>query len=187
MVRASIVVAGIVSVASLGLAARQGAAPAPPATPAQGAVLAPGQPREAAVPRLQNPNAHYAWITMTLDVKGPVDKVWARVGKSATSASGALARRMHDRVGQRRRARRRAVGDMILVGKTDHWYTYTQPVRATGIYNMYHGTLEAKALTPTTTQLVYSLFFDNSQLSDDAARDTDIANRRTRVSGWLRA
>ena len=64
-----------------------------------------------------------------------------------------------------------SIGNEILVAKTKYSYTYTQPVRATGIYNMYHGTLEAKPLTPTTTQLVYSLFFDNSNLADDAARD----------------
>jgi hypothetical protein len=50
---------------------------------------------------------------------------------------------------------------------------------------MYHGTLEARALTPTTTQLHYTLFFDNSNLADDAARETDTNNRRTRFTGML--
>ena len=41
-----------------------------------------------------------------------------------------------------------------------------------GLYNLYHGTLEARPLTPTTTKMVYTLFFDNSMLADDAARDS---------------
>jgi hypothetical protein len=39
-------------------------------------------------------------------------------------------------------------------------------------------TLEARALTPTTTQLYYTLVYDNSNLADDAAREADIARRR---------
>jgi hypothetical protein len=73
----------------------------------------------------------------------------------------------------------------VLVGKTKYSYTYTQPLRATGPYSMYHGTLEAMALTPTTTRLNYTLLFDNSTLPDDAAREADINNRRTRFTGML--
>ena len=50
---------------------------------------------------------------------------------------------------------------------------------------MYHGTLEARAVSPTTSQLHYALFFDNSNLADDAARETDINSRRTRFTGML--
>jgi hypothetical protein len=50
---------------------------------------------------------------------------------------------------------------------------------------MYHGTLEAKPLTPTTTQIVYSLFFDNSQLADDAAREANLTNRRNQFTPFL--
>jgi hypothetical protein len=36
-------------------------------------------------------------------------------------------------------------------------------------YNTYHGTLEARPVTATTSKIVYTLFFDNSNLADDAA------------------
>jgi hypothetical protein len=47
-------------------------------------------------------------------------------------------------------------------------------------YNHYHGTLEARPVTPTTSKIVYTLFFDNSMLPDDAARAADTERRHTR-------
>src|SRR5678815_4896468 len=55
----------------------------------------------------------------------------------------------------------------------DRSYTYTQTVREGRPYNLYHGTLEARPVTATTSKLVYTLFFDNSMLADDAARERD--------------
>ena len=71
------------------------------------------------------------------------------------------------------------------VGMTPLSYTYTQPVRADRPYNLYHGTLEARPVTATTSKLVYTLFFDNSMLADDAARERDKANRTTRFTQAL--
>jgi hypothetical protein len=73
----------------------------------------------------------------------------------------------------------RTVGGEVLVGKTELSYTYTQTVKDGRPYNMYHGTLEARPVTATTSKLVYTLFFDNSLLADDAARETDRARRVT--------
>ena len=65
----------------------------------------------------------------------------------------------------------------VLVGKTELSYTYTQTVRNDRPYNLYHGTLEARPVTATTSKIVYTIFFDNSMLADDAARETDKARR----------
>ena len=157
---------------------------APP--PTQGAAPAPGQAGGRSQAPLLVANPHYTSIHMTVDVNAPVDRVWARIGKycdigewggfnGCTILSGT-----DGEVGVVR-----SVGNEVMVAKTQYSYTYTQPVRATGFYNMYHGTLEARALTPTTTQLHYTLFFDNSNLADDAARETDSNNRRTRFTGML--
>lgn len=43
----------------------------------------------------------------------------------------------------------RSVAAEVLVGKTELSYTYTQPVRDGRPYNLYHGTLEARPVTPT--------------------------------------
>jgi hypothetical protein len=71
----------------------------------------------------------------------------------------------------------RSVASEVLVGKTELSYTYTQPVRDGRPYNLYHGTLEARPVTPTTSKIVYTLFFDNSMLADAAARDADRTRR----------
>lgn len=160
----------------------------PPAPPrpavAPGGAGAPGGPGRGTFPPM-NPNPHYVSIPMTIEVNAPVDTVWARVGKycdigewgfpgcTITSGSdgefGAV----------------RSIGTEVLVGKTKYSYTYGQPLRATGAYILYHGTLEAVALTPLTTQINYTLLYDNSNLADDAARETDLSNRRTRFTGML--
>ena len=133
---------------------------------------------------LQVPNPHYITIPMTVEVNAPVDKVWARIGKycdigewgipNCTILSG------NGEIGTVR-----SIGNEVLVGKTEHSYTYTQPARQGVPYNLYHGTLEAIAVTPTTSRINYTLFYDNSMLPDDTAREKDIANRRTRFTKML--
>jgi hypothetical protein len=107
---------------------------------------------------------------MQVDVNRPAADVWKRVGKycdigewfqmpnPCTITSG--------KDGEFGAVR--TVGSEILVGKTELSYTYTQPVREGQRYNMYHGTLEARPVTATTSKLVYTLFFDNSNLLDEA-------------------
>jgi hypothetical protein len=132
------------------------------------------------------PNPHYVSIEMEIDVNRPAEEVWQRVGKycdiaewfqsSCTMLSGT-----EGELGSVR-----SVANEILVGKTALSYTYTQPVREGRPYNQYHGTLEARPVTATTSKLIYSLVFDNSMLADDAAREANIASRRERFMGALR-
>jgi hypothetical protein len=160
-------------------------------TLAEGGKLPPAPARPAGAPGggapapLMNLAPHYVSIPMTIEVNAPVDKVWARIGKycdigewgipGCTFLSGT-----DGAVGAVR-----SIGNEVLVGKTQYSYVYTQPLRVSGGYIMYHGDLEARAITSTTTQLVYTLLYDNSGLADDAARETDMKNRRTRFTGML--
>ena len=52
-------------------------------------------------------------------------------------------------------------------------------------YNLYHGTLEARPVSATTSKLVYTLMYDNSMLADDAAREADKERRRTQFTTAL--
>jgi len=118
-------------------------------------------------------NPTYISIPLEIAVNRPAAEVWKRVGKfcdigewlriPCTITSG--------KDGEFGAVR--SVGAEVLVGKTELSYTYTQTVRANRPYNLYHGTLEARPLTATTTKLVYTLVFDNSMLADDAAREKD--------------
>jgi Polyketide cyclase / dehydrase and lipid transport len=140
-----------------------------------------------APPPLAIPNPHYVSIEMEIDVNRPAAEVWKRVGKFCDIAewfqipSCAILSGVDGEVGAVR-----SVANEVLVGKTELSYTYTQPVREGRPYNMYHGTLEARPVTGTTSKLVYTLFFDNSMLADDAARETDLASRRTAFMNALK-
>ncbi len=125
-------------------------------------------------------NPTYTSIPMEIVVNRPAAEVWKRVGKycdigewlqtTCTILSG-----KDGEIGAVR-----SVGGEVLVGKTELSYSYTQPPRAGRPYNLYHGTLEARPLTATTTKLVYTLMYDNSMLADDAARERDRAQRYAR-------
>jgi hypothetical protein len=158
-------------------------APAQQSTPQAPPIAAPAAARPGPAP-LQTPTPHYVSIPMTVEVNAPVDKVWARVGKYCDIGEWGIPG-CTILSGDGDFGTVRSIGNEILVGKTKYSYTYTQPVRVGPAYNMYHGTLEARPLTATTTQLIYTLLFDNSMLADDAAREADIKNRRTRFTKML--
>ena len=158
----------VMVLATTGVAQAQVPATTPPAAPA------------AASASVAVASPTYVSIPMEITVDRPAADVWKRVGKycdigewlriaSCTITSG-----KDGEVGAVR-----TVGNEVLVGRTELSYTYTQPVREGRPYNLYHGTLEARPVTATTSKLIYTLMFDNSTLADDAARQADIERRRT--------
>ena len=167
---AVLAVVGLAIVASTQTASAQAPAPAPSASAAPVSVV------------VANPT--YISIPLEIAVDRPAAEVWKRVGKfcdigewlriPCTITSG--------KDGEFGAVR--SVAGEVLVGKTELSYTYTQTVRANRPYNLYHGTLEARPVTATTSKLVYTLMFDNSMLADDSAREKD---RAQKVSVFTRA
>ena len=131
------------------------------------------------------PNPTYISIPLEIMVNRPAAEVWKRVGKycdigewlrvPCTITSG--------KDGEFGAVR--SLANEILVARTELSYTYTQPVREGRVYNLYHGTLEARPLTATTSKLIYTLVLDNSMLADDAARDRDKAQRTAQFTTAL--
>jgi hypothetical protein len=126
---------------------------------------------------VEKPN--YVTIPLETTVNKPVADVWKRIGGYCAigewlqiAAGCKILSGTDNEVGAVR-----SVGGEVLVGKTQYSYTYTQTVRAGRPYNLYHGTIEARAVSPTTTKLLYTLIYDNSMLTDDAAREKDKASR----------
>jgi hypothetical protein len=123
---------------------------------------------------------------MEVDVNRPAAEVWKRVGKYCDIGEWLrfpncqIVSGTDGEVGAVR-----TIGSEVLVGKTELSYTYTQPVREGRPYNLYHGTLEARPVTATTSKLIYTLMWDNSMLADDTARETDVNNRRTSFQNAL--
>jgi hypothetical protein len=157
---------GVVVVFALAVVFASGTAAAQTPPPAQ----------SAAGPAVASPT--YVSIPLEITVNRPAAEVWKRVGKfcdigewlqiPCTITSG--------KDGEFGAVR--SVANEVLVGKTELSYTYTQPVRNDRPYTLYHGTIEARPVTSTTSKLVYTIFFDNSMLADDAARAAD-KQRRT--------
>jgi hypothetical protein len=131
------------------------------------------------------PNPNYVSIPMEVTVNRPAAEVWKRVGKYCDIGEWARIPCTITAGKDGELGAVRSVGNEILVGKTELSYTYTQPVREGRPYNLYHGTLEARPVTATTSKLVYNLVFDNSMLADDAARDRDKTQRAAQFTQLL--
>ena len=131
----------------------------------------------------------YMTIKMEIDVAKPAKDVWAKVGGYCDIATWLKVDCMitsgDGGVGTVRVLAAGRVTE-ILVGKTDLSYGYTQPVKEGQFYNLYHGFMEAKPVTATTSKLVYTLVYDVSDKPDQAAKDADVAGRRTRFEGALK-
>ncbi|MGZ3272821.1 MAG: SRPBCC family protein [Caulobacteraceae bacterium] len=142
---------------------------------------------------LATPNPTYVSIVLEQEVARPAAEVWKRIGGFCdiqTWFPGARCQISSGKEGELG-AVRTLNGSIleIMVGKTDLSYTYTQPVRVGQAYNLYHGTLEARPVTATTSKLVYSLVLDNSMLAGDAARKADLDSSRaitTRALGNMK-
>src|SRR5262245_50686787 len=99
-------------------------------------------------------NPTYTSIPLEIAVNRPAADVWKRIGKycdigewlriPCTITSG--------KDGEFGAVR--SVANEVLVGKTELSYTYTQPVRDGRPYNLYHGTLEARPVSATTSKKI---------------------------------
>ena len=161
-----------------------------PATLSYGTVIAVGlclaatpvSAQPASPAPLMTPNPTYEVIVLEQDVARPAAEVWKQVGGFCDiqrwfPGSGCqITSGENGELG----AVRTINGSVleILVGKTELSYTYTQPVRVGQPYNLYHGTLEARPVTATTSKLVYSFVQDTSALADAGARKASAASTR---------
>lgn len=123
----------------------------------------------------------YTRIELSIDVAKPADEVWDKVGGycdiadwlnvdcEITSGDGGMGT-----------VRSLAGGRVteILIAQTDRAYGYTQPAVAGQFYNLYHGFMEVKPVTPSTSRILYTLVYDISDKPDQAAKNADIERRR---------
>jgi hypothetical protein len=125
---------------------------------------------------------------MEITVNRPAKEVWARIGKYCDVAEWLQApqgcRIVAGRDGEVG-AVRSVGGGEVLVVRTELSYTYAQTPKEGTPYNLYHGTVEVRPMTATTSKILYTLFYDNSMLPNDAARAADKEARRTRFTHAL--
>lgn len=131
----------------------------------------------------------YATVRMEIDVARPAKEVWAKVGRYCDiTAWLGLECRITSGDGGIGTVRELAGGRVleILVAQTELSYGYTQPVKEGSFYNLYHGFMEARPVTAGTSKIIYTLLLDVSDKADKAAKDADLAARRTRFEGALK-
>ena len=131
----------------------------------------------------------YVTIEMEIDIDRSAEDVWEKVGGycdisvwfnnvdcEITSGDGGMGT-----------VRVLAGGRVteILVAETELSYGYTQPAVEGQFYNLYHGFMEARPVTADTSKILYTLVYDVSNLADQAAKDADMARRRTMFEGAL--
>ena len=141
----------------------------------------------AAVPAFAEPE--YVTIKMEIDIAKPAAQVWAKVGGYCDIAAwlnvDCIISSGNGGVGTVRVLAGGRVTE-ILIAQTDLGYGYTQPAKEGQFYNLYHGFMEAKPVTATTSKMLYTLVYDISDKADQAAKDADIARRRTMFEGALK-
>jgi hypothetical protein len=64
-----------------------------------------------------------------------------------------------------------------MTAQTELSYGYTQPVVEGQYYTLYHGFIEARRVSETTSKLIYTTMWDTSQLSEDE-KNAGIERRR---------
>jgi hypothetical protein len=127
--------------------------------------------------------ADYATINLNISVDRSADEVWKKVGGFCdikdwlkltcvyTSGAGDLGtvRRLADRI------------DEVMVAKTAHSYTYTQPTTT----ELYHGTLQVVADGRHKSRINYSIIYDQAPLPTDEAKAQSRDQRTKRFTAAL--
>lgn len=123
----------------------------------------------------------YVTIEMEIDVAKPATEVWAMAG-GYCDISEWLGIDCEPTFGDGDMGSVRALAGgrivEIMVAQTELSYGYTQPAQEGAFYNLYHGFMEARPVSATSSKLYYTLVLDVSNLADQAAKDADIARRR---------
>lgn len=125
--------------------------------------------------------AEYVTIEMEIDINKPAAEVWSKVGGYCDIAEWAgFDCVISSGDGGMGTVRSLAGGRIleILVAQTELSYGYAQPAVEGRFYDLYHGFMEARPVTATTSKMLYTLVYDVSNLADQAAKDTDVARRR---------
>ena len=131
----------------------------------------------------------YVTIAMEIAVNKPAAEVWSRVGEYCDIAEWLkLDCQITSGDGGMGTVRVLAGGRVteILIAQTELSYGYTQPAVTGQFYNLYHGFMEARPVSDSTSKILYTLVLDVSDKPDQAAKDADIARRRASFENALK-
>jgi hypothetical protein len=128
------------------------------------------------------PTPEYVAIVQEISVARPADDVWKKIG-GYCDIGGWFHTTCTYTVGDGGLGTNRLIGGRInevLVAKTAYSYTYAQPLSPIS----YHGTVEVRP-EGANAKIIYTIFYDASNLPDQAAKDKDKAGRAKMFMGVL--
>jgi hypothetical protein len=130
----------------------------------------------------------YTRLEMEIDVEKSADELWAIVGGYCDISVWANIEceiiSGDGNIGTVRVLLGGAITE-VMVAQTDLSYGYTQPVEEGQFYNLYHGFMEAKPVDDNNSRLFYTVVYDVSNLPDQAAKNADMAQRRSQFDKAL--
>jgi hypothetical protein len=130
----------------------------------------------------------YRTIELSIDINKPAAEVWSKVGGYCDIAAWLKVDcKITSGEGGVGTVRSLAGGRVteVLVGKTALSYGYAFPIKGNAYNDFYHGFMEARSVTATTSRILYALLYDASNLADEAARAADVERRRKMFEGAL--
>lgn len=132
----------------------------------------------------------YTVIRMEIGIAKPAAEVWSKVGGYCDISKWLdnVDCKITKGDGEIGTIRSLAGGRVLemMIAKTALSYGYTQPAPEGKFFNSYHGFMEAVPVNAKSSKMVYTIFIDESDKADKAAKDADVANRRTRFEGALK-
>ncbi len=119
----------------------------------------------------KDPN--YVSIPMSIEVNKPAAEVWAKVGADCCGIKSWIAEGREGpceiKPGSGERGAVRVIAGRVtdvMTAKSEFGYGYTQPNVEVKWRNLYHGFMEVRPVTPTTSKIYCTLVQDQSDKAD---------------------
>ncbi len=130
--------------------------------------------------------ADYHRLEFEIDIDRPAAEVWSKVGDYC-DISDWLGVTCEITQGDGGLGTVRVLNGTIvepLVGQTELSYGYTQPPVEGVPYNLYHGFMEARPVTDSTSKMIYRVMWDRSN-EDETTFQANVERRTNLFTGGL--
>ena len=128
-------------------------------------------------------------IDLEIDIDRPAAEVWNKVGAGFCQLSEWLPVDCEIASGDGDIGSVRVVAGgrftEVMIAQTELSYGYTFPFIEGEFNSLYHGFMEARPVSTTTSKMLYTLIYDISNLTTQAERDADIERRTGMFQGAL--
>lgn len=130
--------------------------------------------------------ADYYRLKLEIDIDRPADEVWSKVGDYC-DISEWLGVECEITQGDGGLGTVRVLNGSIvepLVAQTELSYGYSQPPVEGVYYNFYHGFMEARPVTDSTSKMIYTVMWDRSH-EDEATFQANVERRTNLFTNGL--